>query len=114
MTEGYCVKCKKKVEIKAPEKITIKSLALLQFSPGDIAIMMNDEYDFDLRVELTMQLAQKSGDLYEEYNQGRLLGEYDLRRSVMIMATQGSTPAQSSMKDYVDTNREQLEKINAL
>ena len=99
---------------ETPSKITIESLARLQFSPGDIAMVLDSDFDFDLKIELLAQLSEKAGDLYEQYNKGRLLGEYDLRRSIMIMATQGSTPAQSLMKDLVNTNRQELEKLNAL
>ena len=96
------------------EQVTIETLARVQFTPADVAIMLNDEYAFDLFTELTTQLVNKSGPLYEQYNKGRLLGEYENRRSIMIMATQGSTPAQALMKDMIALNRAHLEEINAL
>lgn len=69
----------------------IEDFASLQFTDNEIALIMNMDID----------------DLIDKFrsdiDRGRLLAEAEVRRAILTMAKQGSTPAQ---KQFMDLNKD--------
>jgi len=70
----------------------VESLAELFFSPGDIAIILEVDQECFIRA-----IATQYSEIYKAYNKGQLLGESKIRKSVMELAENGSSPAQTLM-----------------
>ena len=92
-----------------PEQFTLEDLARLQFSPEDIAIFM--EWNKTGYENFILQLQNKEGDLYKQYQKGRLIGEYHARNASMVMAVQGSTPAQTIVHKMIEDNKKHCEDL---
>jgi hypothetical protein len=78
----------------------IEMMASLFFSPEEIAI--NIEVDTDEFIEL---IVTKQGEAYNAYFKGWTNTEFELRKSILSSALNGSSPAQQLMKEYQNKAR---------
>lgn len=77
----------------------VKKLAALFYVPAEIALMMDvDVSQFENFVK------DCEGLLYKAYQSGRLQSEMELRNSIIRLAKQGSSPAQTAaLKIYEES-----------
>ena len=76
----------------------ITELANLLFAPQDIAVILGID-----DIEGFRMACGKIGTTeYQAYNAGRLQQEVILRRSILTLAKQGSSPAQTLAKKMLD------------
>lgn len=75
----------------------VEKFAGLFMKPSDIAIILNiPESDFKSAIN------DSSTECFKRYHKGKLLSESELRKSVLTMAKQGSSPAQSLASKLID------------
>jgi len=87
--------------MSAADKLNqVEEAAALQFLPEQIAIIVGIDSD-----ELVAEISAKTGPLYLAYERGHLMAEAEVRKSILQMAKQGSTPAQKQMLDLIEKNR---------
>lgn len=81
----------------------IENMAELFYSPADIAdnIEVNAE-------KFTLQIQSKQGEAYKAYRKGWLTGDLKLRKSIATAAENGSSPAQTMMKQYQDRTKSHI------
>ena len=83
----------------------VEKFAGLFMKPSDIAIILNIPL-----ADLRAALADSSTNCFQRYHKGKLLSEAELRKSVLTMAKQGSSPAQSLASKLIDEmNMDELE-----
>lgn len=75
----------------------IERLAGLFMKPSDIAIILGIP-----EAEFRDALSDKKSMCFNRYQKGKLLSEAELRKSVITMAKQGSSPAQSLASKLID------------
>lgn len=82
-----------------PEQIAqIEDLATLQFSVDEVAVIMD------------MKAAQLSdGDGFRAYMRGRLKAQAEVRRSIVSMAKQGSSPAHKQFLELATKSTPQID-----
>ncbi len=91
--------------IAATEKILeeIESLAELQFSPREVAIIVGiDPEDYETEVALAVEPHALA------YIKGQLKAEAEVRKSIFQLAKQGSSPAQKQMMEIITRNKAAL------
>lgn len=84
----------------------VEGLGKLQFSPDEVALSVGiDRNEF--------RAAIKTGDnpLSDAFERGRLKSEAEVRRSILQLAKQGSSPAQKQVMDLIAMNKRELKKI---
>ncbi len=74
----------------------IENLAELQFRPEQIAVILEISEE---------EFAEEKSAAYRSYLRGQLHAEAEVRKSILKMARQGSTPAQKQMLDIIERNR---------
>lgn len=74
----------------------LERLAGLFFSPKQIAVILQ----FDLE-KFKAHLLDDGSPLYEAYQRGKLSSEADLRESIIAIAKQGSSPAQTQAMELL-------------
>ncbi len=82
----------------------IEELAELQFLPKQIAIVVGVCPD-----EFEEEIFSEDGAMYLCYTRGQLKSEAAIRKSMLQMAKQGSTPAQKQMLEIIAKNKKTLE-----
>jgi len=84
----------------------IKRLSALFFTPREISIMLeiSPVHLFVLECE------NESSKYFEAFYSGRLQSEVDLRKSIIKLATSGSSPAQTMALDLL--NKSKLKMID--
>lgn len=75
-------------------------MAAVFLAPAEIAIML--ELDV-LEVKAAMQ--DEAHPFYRAFFKGRLQSEFDLRRSIVKLATSGSSPAQTMAMDLLNKSK---------
>lgn len=84
----------------------VKTLAALFYTPAEIALMIDvveTDFEFDI--------INKTGPVYRSYQSGRLQSEMELRHSIIRLAKQGSSPAQTAaLKIYEDSKIKMIER----
>lgn len=75
----------------------VEELGALMFSVSKIAIIIGVSDQ-----ELRSLVSDSSTAAYMRYNRGKLLSESEVRTSVLKLAKQGSSPAQTLAKKYSD------------
>lgn len=80
------------MNLTAEQLKEVESLAELFFSPGDIAIILEVDHD-----KFISEVHAGFGAAFKAFNRGFLLGESKIRKSVMELAENGSSPAQTLM-----------------
>lgn len=84
-----------------PEQLQqVEDFASLFYSLRDIAIIL--EVD---EAELKLQYQDKTSQVYKRYHKGFLISDCEIRKSEISLAKRGSTPAQESVKKYVNEAR---------
>jgi hypothetical protein len=84
----------------------VKNLAALFYTPAEIALMM----DF-IETDFEFDIINKTGPLYKAYQGGRLQSEMELRNSIIRLAKQGSSPAQTAaLKIYEDSKIKMIDR----
>lgn len=79
---------------------SLKELAALFFTPQEIAIMLGvDDYDAFRILCLTPGTNE-----YNNFHAGRLEQDMLLRKSILTLARQGSSPAQTMAKNILDNS----------
>lgn len=83
-------------DITADDLAEVKKLAAVFFSPEEIALILEiDAAAFESACK------DGSSDVYNAFQGGVLLSEYELRASVLKLAKAGSSPAQSMSLEMV-------------
>jgi hypothetical protein len=68
----------------------LESLASYLFSPDEIAIVLDVDAD-----QLEDELLDETSTIYRAYQRGKLKSKLELRKSILTLAKQGSSPAQT-------------------
>ncbi|WP_028521974.1 hypothetical protein [Runella limosa] len=79
----------------------IEVLAGLFMTPKAIAIIIEMDYD-----DFMDALEDESSDIHKRYYKGAYVAEATLRKSVIKLANQGSSPAQEMARKYVEKQRD--------
>ena len=77
---------------------TWEELGQLQFSEEEVEIIMKEKISDQSRAEM---------------RSGQLDAEAAIRKAILLMATQGSNPAQKQMLDMIDKNKTKKVKIKS-
>ena len=83
----------------------IESLSELQFNSEEISIIVGMKFP-----EMVALLNSQEGPVYEAFERGRLKAEAEVRKSILKLAKQGSTPAQKQMMELIAQNKKALSK----
>lgn len=81
----------------------IEEFSELQFRPSQIATIL--EIDVDLFLE---EIESETGNVFKAFVRGQLKGEAEVRKSILNMARQGSTPAQKQWMEIISENRREM------
>jgi predicted DNA-binding protein YlxM (UPF0122 family) len=82
----------------------IESLSELQFSPDEIATIIQVDQDAFKQTIVT------NDSIKTAYNRGRLKADAAVRKAILEQAKQGSTPAQKQMLELINQAKEQTAK----
>jgi len=80
----------------ADELKQIEELAELQFQTEQIALIVGIDQS---------KIDKEGCENHRAFMRGRLKAEAEVRKSIFLMAKQGSTPAQKQMLDIIEKNR---------
>lgn len=78
----------------------IEEMAALYYTPKEICIIVELKYD-----EAKNEIEKEEGKFYEAFQRGRLQSETDLRRSILMLAKAGSSPAQTMAMDLLNKSK---------
>jgi len=82
------------MNLNKEELATITELAALFYTPTEIARIL--EVDTE---EFENQIKSEHGEAYKSYYKGYYLSDISLRKSILDSAINGSSPAQTLMRD---------------
>jgi len=87
-----------------PEEIVIaEELSALYFTPKEISSMIQIDYE-----GVKDQMEEEDGIFYEAFQRGRLQSEVDLRKSILMLAKAGSSPAQTMALDLLNKSKAKM------
>ena len=81
----------------AEQSEQIQEFGRTQFKVSDVAIVLQIS-----EMEFLQEMENEQSEAYKAYWKGRLLGEYEIRKSVMELANGGSSAAQTLAKQFID------------
>jgi hypothetical protein len=81
----------------------VKALAELFFTPAEIALMLEIKY-----AEVKEEIESEEGSFYESFQCGRLQSEMELRKSILMLAKAGSSPAQTMSLDLLNKSKAKM------
>ena len=87
-------------DLKEEDLQTIEDCASCFLTPKEIAIILEFEINFFVSL-----CNQEGSDCYNRYQRGFLKSEFELRKSIVTLAIQGSSPAQTLSMDMVVKSR---------
>lgn len=90
--------CKEKeMKLQAEQLTQLTELAECQMTPHECIIVLNID-----KSEFMEDFKNPKSDIYKSYEKGRLKSIVEVRKSVLKLAIQGSSPAQKQMIDIMD------------
>ena len=87
-------------DITDEEIALVEELAALYYTPKEICIIV----ELNL-AEAKEQIEVEEGNFYTAFQRGRLQSETDLRRSILMLAKAGSSPAQTMAMDLLNKSK---------
>lgn len=90
-------------DITQEELLQVEELAQLYFTPKEISVMLEIKY-----AEVKDTIENEEGNFYEAFMRGRLQSETDLRKSIMMLAKAGSSPAQTMAMDLLNKSKAKM------
>lgn len=90
-------------KLSEEDKDLVIELASLYFIPEEIAVMLEAD-----PTEANECYHSGSGDFYNSFQKGRLQSEVELRKSIMMLAKAGSSPAQSMAMDLLKKSKSKM------